>query len=86
MNNETAEKCLAEILEILDKYNLPISRTFSRDEEIRAEYRRLKKEGKMSCRKAREFLADKHCTGIKNIEDILYMRGKKENARKTIGS
>lgn len=64
-----------DLLRVLVKHDI-LPETYLRNEEITVEYKELREAG-VKGKDAREQLAEKHFTSIKNIEFILY--GKKKN-------
>ena len=74
---------LSDLLQVLRKHNL-IKETKLIHHQIRVEYDELtakidKGEVKMEKKEVREFLSDKYCTSTKNIEAIIYPKGKSED-------
>lgn len=65
-----------DLLEVFVKHKV-VSETVLRNEKIRIEYAKMKKEG-IRPKEARKTLSEKYFTSEKNLESILYGR-KKEN-------
>lgn len=69
---------VVDFINICSEYGYsPESFNFVRDFKMQEEYKELRKT--MSARKARQVLSDLHCTGLKNIEYILYRKYRKMN-------
>lgn len=67
-----------DFISICSEYGYrPDNFNFVRDYKIQEEYKELRKT--MSARRARQQLSELHCTGIKNIEYILYRKYRKLN-------
>jgi len=66
------ESFALDILHVLAKHGI-IPDIYLRNEEIIAEYRQLIDTG-MKGKEARKHLSEKYCTGVKNVEAILYKR------------
>jgi hypothetical protein len=68
------EELQIDLLEVFVKHKV-VSETVLRNEKIRMEYGKMKKEG-IRPKDARSALAEKYFTSEKNLESILYSRKK----------
>lgn len=68
------EEFVIEIISVCTKHGY-LPHNVLRDFQIRSEYDKMRKDG-ISCKKARETLADKYFIGVKSVEAILYTKHK----------